>query len=96
MFHQNTSNLLYQVIDKYVSENPSEYGTLHESMRKAASLRQKEFIRDILQEYQKKGNFIRIYPAKGSDIYDCFFNGPRPYNKLIYKVLYTDEVMRCI
>jgi hypothetical protein len=49
-----------------------------------------------LQEYQKKGNYLRIFPAKNSDIYDCFFSGPRPFNRLIYKVLYTDEVMRCI
>jgi hypothetical protein len=87
---------LYQVIDKFVSENPSEFGNLHEPLRKAVSLRQKENIREVLSEYQKRGNFIRIYPAKGSDIYDCYFNGPRPFNKLIYKVLYTDEVMRCV
>jgi hypothetical protein len=65
-------------------------------MRKAVSLRNKEYIREVLSEYQKRGNFIRIYPAKGSEIYDCYFNGPRPFNKLVYKVLYTDEVMRCI
>lgn len=65
-------------------------------MRKAASLRQKEYIREVLQEYTKKGNFVRIYPSKGSDIYDAFFSGPRPFNKLVYKVLYTDEVMRCV
>jgi hypothetical protein len=39
---------------------------------------------------------VRIYPAKGTDIYDVYFNGPRTYNKLVYKVLYTDEVIRCI
>lgn len=69
---------------------------MHESIRKAASLRQKEYIREVLSEYQRKGNFIRIYPAKNTDIYDPFFSGPRPFNKLVYKVLYTDEVMRCI
>ena len=65
-------------------------------MRKAVSLRQKEYIRETLNEYQKKGNFIRIYPAKNTDIYDCFFNTPRPFNKLVYRALYTDEVLRCV
>ena len=69
---------------------------MHESMRKAASLRQKDYIREVLQEYQKRGNFVRIYPAKNSDIYDIYFSTPKPYNKLVYKVLYTDEVIRCI
>ena len=49
-----------------------------------------------MSENSRKGNFIRIYPAKGSDVYDCFFNSPRPYNKLVYKVLFTDEVLKCI
>ena len=64
-------------------------------MRKAAAIKYREYIRETLSEFQRKGNFIRIYPAKGSDIYDCFFNGTRPYNKILYKALYTDEVLRC-
>jgi len=36
------------VIDKYITENPGEFGHLHESIRKAASLRQKEYIREVL------------------------------------------------
>jgi hypothetical protein len=38
---------------------------------------------------------VRIYPAKNSEIYDAFFSGPKPYNKIVYKVLYTDEVLKC-
>jgi hypothetical protein len=87
---------MYQIIDKFVSENPQEYGHLLEPMRKAASLRYKEYIRETLVEGQKKANFIRIYPARGSDIYDNFFANSRPYNKLVYKMLYTDEILKCI
>lgn len=29
-------------------------------------------------------------------MYDCFFNSARPFNKLVYKALFTDEVMRCV
>lgn len=65
-------------------------------MRKAVSLRYKDYIRETLQEYQRKGNFIRIYPAKNTDIYDYYFSTAKPFNKLLYKVLYTDEVIRCI
>ena len=68
---------------------------MHESLRKAASLRYREYIRETLSEHQRKGNFIRIYPAKNSDMYDCFFNTARPFNKLVYKALFTDEIIRC-
>ena len=64
-------------------------------MRKGASLRYREYVRETQAEFLRKGNFVRIFPAKNTDIYDCFFNGPRPYNKLVYKALYTDEILRC-
>jgi hypothetical protein len=51
-------------------------------------------VREAITEYLRKGNFLRIYPAKNSDIYDCFFNGTRPFNKVLYKVFYTDELMK--
>ena len=46
--HQATSNQLYQLIDKFVAENPQEFGLIHESIRKAASLRQKDYVREVL------------------------------------------------
>ena len=27
-------------------------------------------------------------------MYDPFFQHPRPYNKVVYKVLYSDEVLK--
>jgi hypothetical protein len=68
---------------------------IHEGMRKAASLRHRDMIRESAAEYLKRGNFIRIYPAKNSEIYDQYFSAPRPYNRIVYKALFTDEVVRC-
>lgn len=65
-----------------------------EPMKKASGLRYKDYIRETVCEYQRRGNFIRIYPAKNSDIYDQYFMSPRPYNKVLYKVLFTDEILR--
>ena len=65
-------------------------------MRKAVSLRYRDYVRESVSEYQRRGNFVRIYPAKGSDIYDQYFASARPYNKLVYKVLFTDEILKCI
>ena len=33
----------------------------------------KEVLRETVAEYNRKGNFVRIYPAYGSDIYDPYF-----------------------
>ena len=50
-------------------------------------------LRESLAEYERRGNFVRIYPAPGTDMYDCFFAHPRPFNRFLYKVLYSDEII---
>lgn len=52
----------------------------------------KEILKTALLENSRRGNFIRIYPAKGTDIYDQYFKSVRPYNVFLYKCLFTDEV----
>lgn len=48
----------------------------------------KKMIIDSIEEYERKGNFIRIYPMKGSKIYDCYFELQRTSNKILYYFLY--------
>ena len=50
----------------------------------------KEILRETLMEFERRGNFVRIYPAKGTDYYDAFFETIRPINQNLYKYLYTD------
>ena len=57
-------------------------------------LKQREIILESLSEYSRKGNFVRIYPSKNSNLYDQFFQGARPMNKLLHKVLYSDRVLK--
>lgn len=75
-------------------DNPQEYSVLSEPMKKAATMRYKDYIREACAEYQRRGNFIRIYPAKNSDVYDQWFMSSRPYNKMLYKALFTDEILK--
>jgi hypothetical protein len=63
-------------------------------LKKAANLKYKEYIKETILENQRRGYYLRIYPARGSDMYDPFFQHPRPYNKIIYKVLFSDEVIK--
>jgi hypothetical protein len=36
--------------------------------------KQRQIIIETMLEYKRKGNFIRIYPSKNSDFYDCFIS----------------------
>lgn len=38
-----------------------------------ARTKYKELLRETVAEYNRKGNFIRIYPAYGSNTYDRYF-----------------------
>lgn len=67
---------------------------MSEVLKRASNCKYREYIRETLAEYQRRGNYIRIFPAKGSDMYDPLFQGPRPYNKAVYKALFTDEVLK--
>lgn len=93
-FANNSASQLITMIEKLAVDNPSEYASLVEPMKKALNCKYREYIREAVAEYQRRGNYIRIYPAKNSDIYDQFFAGPRPYNKALYKALFTDEVLK--
>jgi len=62
-------------------------------LKDAASLKFRDIIAETVHEFQRKGNFVRIFPAKNSKLYDKFFTGQKPLNKIIYKVLFTSELM---
>ena len=85
---------MQNLIEKFVNENPVEYSALFEPLKKSANLKYKEYIKETVLENQRRGFFLRIYPARGSEMYDNFFQHPRPYNKVIQKVLFSDEVIK--
>jgi len=71
-----------------------EFGHLTDSLKKASIFKYKDIIAETLAENARKGNFVRIYPAKNSDMYDGFFSTPIPLNKLLYRVLYTEDILK--
>jgi hypothetical protein len=52
-----------------IEEQP-EYLQKEHLLRKLAGTKYKEILREVLSENTRRGNFVRIYPAKGSDHYD--------------------------
>ena len=94
IYGSQSSHQLQQYIERFVSDNPVEFSPLLEPMKRAANLKYKEYLKETILENNRRGMMIRIYPARGSDMYDPFFQHPRPYNKIIHKVLFSDEVLK--
>ena len=70
-----------------------EFGHLSDTLKKATLFKYKEIIAETLAENARKGAFVRIYPSRGSNCWDQYFQSSRPLNKLLYRVLYTEEIL---
>jgi len=53
------------------------------------SAKHRSTVFESLSEIERnvKLNFTRVFPAAGTDFYDKYFDGERPFNKLVYKYL---------
>lgn len=54
------------LIERIVAEH-DDYEDLEGPLKKACILKYRDIILETLGEYQRKGNFIRIYPGKNSN-----------------------------
>jgi len=52
------------------------------------SQRQRDILIDTIEEDRRCNNFIRIFPAKGSDVYNNYFEATRNSNRFLYQCLY--------
>ena len=79
-------------INRYIDYNNSlrEYSSF---LKSYISLRCKDMLIDTLEEYSRIEDFIRIYPSKETNYYNKFFSGKRTSNILIYKLLYTEDLI---
>jgi hypothetical protein len=55
------------------SPNIIDCPDIEEVIRLTALLKHREIITDTIGEYSRRGNYVRIYPAKNSYRYDQFF-----------------------
>ena len=71
--------------------NLLECPDIEEVIKQAAYLKHREIVSETIGEFARRGNFVRIYPAKNSYKYDQYFQGTRPQNKMLYKVLFAQD-----
>lgn len=75
---------------------PEEFGHLDEAMRKASMIRFRDIVYETVCEYNRCGEFVRIFPCRGSKQYEKYFSGmygTRMLNRLLHKVLFTSEIL---
>lgn len=62
-------------------------------MIKIAKLKHKDLIKETIYEYERKGNFVRIFPAPGSNEYEKYFQYQKTINRYLYKVLFEGNLV---
>lgn len=67
------SNQLPKDLDRIIKEM-DESNENKDILRDVAKLKYKDVIKETIFEYERKGNFVRIFPAPGSDQYLQYFH----------------------
>lgn len=63
-------------------------------MKQACMLKFRDIVAETVSEYNRRGEFIRIFPSRNSKMYDRFFSSGRSsLNKIVYKALYSNELL---
>ena len=87
-----TDSKLSSEINRYIESNDSlrEYSSF---LKSYISLKYKDVLIDTIEEYSRIEDFIRVYPSKGTNYYNKYFASKRTSNILIYKLLYTEDIL---
>jgi len=86
---------LNQILEKVVEDYNDEFGALDEGIRKSSMLKFRDILYETVQEYNRCGEFVRIFPCKGSKQYEKYFSGvfgTRMLNRIVHKVLFSNEI----
>lgn len=59
------------MIDKLA--NDANFKDDIQMLKKLSTVKYKDVLRESILEILRKGNYVCIYPARGSEIYDQFF-----------------------
>ena len=85
-----------QILDRVLEEYHDEYGHLEDALRKSCLLKFRDILYETVQEYNRCGEFVRIFPCKNSKPYEKYFSGvfgTRMLNRIVHKVLFSNELL---
>lgn len=87
---------LEQILGRVLDEYPDEFGHLDEALQKSSMLKFRDVLNETVIEYNRSGEFIRIFPCRHSKAYEKYFSGAfgtRMLNRIVHKVLFTNEIL---
>ena len=93
-YHVNPQ--LNQILDRILEEYPDEFGHLEEPLKKSSMLKFRDILNETAIEFNRLGEFVRIFPSKHSKPYEKYFSGlfgTRMLNRIVHKVLFTNEIL---
>ena len=85
--------VLSKDLEKLILDLENETKEYKELMIKVAKLKHRDLIKEIVYEYERRGNFVRIYPAPGWNEYDKFLQYQKTINRYLYKVLFGGDLV---
>ncbi|CAI2370039.1 unnamed protein product [Moneuplotes crassus] len=91
-FNSMPTSKLSSEVKKYLDIDGSlkDYQTF---LKNYLKMKNKDIVKQTLEEVNRSGEFIRLYPSKNSDKYNKYFSAKRSQNIFIYKILYTEDVL---
>jgi hypothetical protein len=78
-----------------MDEYGPEFAQLEEPLRRLTMIKYRDLIQETVQEFNRCGEFVRIFPSRGSKQYEKYFSGvfgTRMLNRIVHKVLFSNEV----
>jgi hypothetical protein len=79
-----------------MEEYQEDFGHLDDPAKKLCLVKYRDIIYETVTEYNRSGQFVRIFPCKGSKPYEKYFSGvfgTRMLNRIVHKVLFTNEII---
>lgn len=69
---------------------------MEEALKRATMLKYRDILLETVIEFNRSGEFIRIFPCRHSKPYEKYFSGAfgtRMLNRIVHKVLFTNEIL---
>ena len=79
-----------------MEEYSQEYGHLEEGLKKSSMVKYRDILYETSQEFNRSGEFVRIFPCRSSKQYEKYFSGlfgTRMLNRILHKILFTNEII---
>jgi hypothetical protein len=79
-----------------MDEYADEFAQEEELLQRLCLVKFRDSLYETVSEYNRSGEFVRIFPSKNSKQYEKFFSGvygTKVLNRMVQKALFSSEVL---